>query len=66
VLLFIVVYGIFPFLQSTKSDKFYALLCDDNPQKYWKAVGATGLSTDFKNLVESMLNIDPNKRPTIE
>ena len=40
-------------------------MSEKTQRKYWKAVGASKYSDDFKNLVASMISYDPKKRPTI-
>ena len=37
-----------------------------NSDYYWKIMGLTGLSLEFKKLFIRMVAYDPNERPTIE
>jgi len=65
VILFIIVMGIFPFQEAVKDDYYYKLLLSGKKEKYWKKTGGDSLSSEFKYLIESMVNYDPVKRPTI-
>jgi len=51
VILFIVVQGIFPFKEAKKEEYFYNLIMAGKHEKYWKKVGGTDLSDDFKDLI---------------
>jgi serine/threonine protein kinase len=51
VILFIVVQGIFPFKEAKKEEYFYNLITAGKHEKYWKKVGGTDLSDDFKDLI---------------
>ena len=66
VILFIIVQGIFPFKEAKKDEYFYNLLINGRIEHYWKKVGGERLSPEFKDLILSMFNYDPKKRPTIE
>jgi len=66
VILFIIVMGIFPFQEALSDDYYYKLLLTGKKEKYWKKTGGSGLSIEFKNLIESMISHDPSKRPTIK
>ena len=61
VILFIIVVGNFPFQVASKTDDYYKLLVTGSAikKRYWKAVRGSHLSDDFKNLLISMLHIDP-------
>lgn len=66
VILFVLVVGIFPFMESRSSDYFYNLLMTGQTDLYWQKVNGTHLSADFKDLIEKMLSYDANRRPTID
>jgi len=66
VILFIIVMGIFPFQEAKADDYYYKLLLSGKKDKYWKKTGGDGLSSEFKDLIESMLSYDPSKRPNIK
>lgn len=66
VILFIIVMGIFPFQEAKDDDYYYNLLCSGKKEKYWRKTGGDSLSKEFKDLIERMLNVNPNKRPTIQ
>lgn len=51
VILFIIVQGIFPFKEAKKDEYFYNLILTGKLETYWKKVGGTKLSDDFKDLV---------------
>jgi serine/threonine protein kinase len=66
VILFIIVQGIFPFKEAKKDEHFYSLIMAGKLDAYWKKVGGTKLSADFKDLILKMLSYDPKKRPTVD
>lgn len=68
VILFIIVVGNFPFQSAKLSDEYYNLLVKGSSEKkrYWKAVRGSHLSDDFKQLLISMLNNDPTRRPSVK
>ena len=64
VVLFIIVQGIFPFT-GAKQDEYYNLIKKGQYNSYWKKVGGTHLSNEFKNLFVKMVSYDPAKRPSV-
>jgi len=58
--------GIFPFQEAVSDDYYYKLLCTGKKEKYWRKIGGDKLSPEFKDLMERMLNYNPDKRPTIK
>lgn len=66
VILFIIVQGIFPFKEAKKDEYFYNLLLTGKYETYWKKVGGTGLSADFKDLMIKIFSRDGSKRPSVE
>lgn len=48
-------------------DKYYKYIQDNNIDKYWEEIGVStmNLKKDFKNLCSSMINSNPDERPTI-
>lgn len=66
VILFVLVVGIFPFMEGRSSDFFYNLLLTGQLDLYWQRVNGTHLSAEFKDLAQRMFSYDPNMRPTID
>lgn len=64
--MFIIVCGIFPFQEARLDDYYYKLLAAGKNEKYWKKTGGEALSHDFKDLMQKMLNYQPEQRPTVE
>ena len=64
VILFVIVNGIFPFKEASRTDPYYNLLKQGRHDKYWFKVGLSGLSQDFKTLILKMLAPDPADRPS--
>jgi len=65
VVIFIIVQGTFPFKEAKSTDKYYDCLLTDQP-KYFKSIGAAGLSANFKDLVVKCFAPEGKNRPTIE
>lgn len=65
VILFIIVQGIFPFKEARLEEYFYNLITTGQTDLYFSKVSAGYLSPEFKDLVLSLFNYDPEKRPTI-
>ena len=71
VLLFVLLIGIKPFptaeifYHGRKVKQLYRYIVT-NSDYYWKIMGLTGLSLEFKKLFIRMVAYDPNERPTIE
>ena len=63
VILFIIVEGKFPFNSSLTSDPYYKLLKEGRNSVFWKD---SLVSAEFKNLIERMVNYNPNIRPSLE
>lgn len=61
-----------PFTRAETSDPFYRLICGNRADLFWKAHsknkpnGAEFFSEEFKNLITSMLALNPAQRLTIE
>ena len=66
VVIFSIVHGIFPFQQATKDDPYYKLFCNGEFEAYWSKLNGENLSSDFKNLMELILNRNPKLRPTLD
>lgn len=64
VILFVIVHGIFPFT-GAKQDEYYSLIKKGLLNSYWKKVGGTHLSDEFKDLFIKMVSYDPAKRPSV-
>merc|ERR1712227_342053 len=54
VILFIIVQGTFPFKEAKKDEYYYNLLYTGQLDQYWKKVGGTNLSDEFKDLILKM------------
>lgn len=66
VILFTLVFGIFPFQDASKNDKYYKLLMSGNPESYWAAIGVSGAPLELQDLLFKMLSANPNDRPTLK
>jgi len=66
VILFIIVQCLFPFAEARDDDYYYKLIRTGQLEKYWEKTNGANLSPEFKDLILSMVNHDPSKRPTIE
>lgn len=58
VILYIIVHGIFPFREAKPEEFYFKLLTDGKFDLYWKKVGGTHLSKEFRSLMQSIFNID--------
>jgi serine/threonine protein kinase len=65
VILFIIVHGIFPFKEARTEEYFYNLLQTNQTDLYFTKVNGQSLSSEFKDLILSLFNYDPEKRPCI-
>lgn len=80
IVLFSMVLGHMPFGKAVDHDPYYKYLGQKNTQKFWKAHQDATLeicanekpviwfkepSSDYKHLIEKMMDPDPNKRPSI-
>ena len=66
VILFIIVNGIFPFKEAKRDEYFYKMLLKGQYDLYWKKVGGTHLSQEFKSLMQRFFSVDGKDRPTLE
>lgn len=66
VILFIIVNGIFPFKEATNSDIYYQLIMQGSLEAYWKRVGVTEVSWEFKDLIIKMLSPNGSERPSFD
>jgi len=66
VILFIIVQGIFPFKEAKKDEYFYNLLLQGKVDHYWKKVGGSTLSPEFKDLILKCFSYDGKMRPTLD
>ncbi len=64
VILFVIVLGIFPFTGGNQ-DEYYNLIKKGFYESYWKKVGGTHLSYEFKDLFIKMVCYDPSKRLSV-
>lgn len=71
IILFILVAQHPPFTTAQPQDPFYRCLAANRADIFWrthcknKAGGENFFSKEFKSLVESMLQLDPNHRPSM-
>ena len=67
VIIFLIVQGNFPFnLSDADSDYYFSLLCKGKLDLYWEETKADRLSDNFKDLMQKIFSVDPDKRPTLE
>ena len=68
VVLILLVIGKFGFIKASIEDKFYNYIKKNNFEKYWEILSNQfpQTSQEFKNLYQSMVNYNPDKRPTIQ
>lgn len=72
IILFIMITQHPPFTRAETSDPFYRLLCANRADLFWKAHsknkpgGADFFSEDFKNMITTMLSLNPTQRPSVE
>eukprot|EP00331_Platyophrya_macrostoma_P004183 CAMPEP_0176420778 /NCGR_PEP_ID=MMETSP0127-20121128/8794_1 /TAXON_ID=938130 /ORGANISM="Platyophrya macrostoma, Strain WH" /LENGTH=441 /DNA_ID=CAMNT_0017801409 /DNA_START=154 /DNA_END=1479 /DNA_ORIENTATION=- len=70
IILFIMVSGTPPFLKAEPKDSYYKLICVNRHSMFWdahekskeKPSGKNFFSDDFRNLMNSMLSLDPAQR----
>jgi serine/threonine protein kinase len=55
VILFVVTHGIFPFKEARPQEYFFNLLMTGQHSLYFNKVNGTGLSSEFKDLMISLL-----------
>lgn len=65
VILFVVTHGIFPFKEARAQEYFFNLLMTGQHTLYFNKVNGNNLSSEFKDLMISLLQYDANKRPTV-
>ena len=65
VVLFTLVVGHFPFMQASRTDKFYSLIREDRKEEYFIKARAEHLSPEFKDLFYALANPNPSKRLTL-
>ena len=65
VILFKLIFGLFPFKDASKNDKYYKLLMHGDSESYWDACGISGVSPELENLLFKMLSADPKDRPSL-
>lgn len=66
IILFVMVSQRAPFDTATPTDKFYRCLAANRADLFWKAHAKTGtFSDELKDLIQSMLQLDPLLRPSI-
>ena len=66
VLLFVITIGKFPFEMATYSDDKYKFIIKGNFAKFWEFFQDVEISEEFKDLINSLINITPSKRLSCE
>ena len=66
VVAFILVLGEFPFENPSRNDPCYTFISEEKWEKYWNSVNSDFVSKEFKEMFQSMVAEQPEKRPTIE
>ena len=64
-ILFAMVLGRFPYVEASMKDAFYKSLSLGKYDAYWRYFGkgvSKPLSAEFKDLIQSLLQVDPAKR----
>lgn len=65
VILFTVIFGIFPFQDACSSDKYYKLIMAGDAETYWKTTGISNVPKELEDLIFKIFSPDPQNRPTI-
>ena len=67
VMLLATVRGVFPFLESSRSDPWFELLVKEKYEEYFSKIDEENrLSEEFKDLVVSMLRENGSERPNVD
>jgi len=66
VILFSIVHGTFPFMEATKTDKFYSLLLSGDFESYFAKIKGDEISHDFKDLFLGLVSYRGEYRPTLQ
>ena len=66
VVAFILVLGEFPFENPSRNDPCYTFISEEKWEKYWNSVNSDFVSKEFKEMFQSMVAEQREKRPTIE
>jgi serine/threonine protein kinase len=66
VLLFVITIGKFPFDSATYSDDKYKFIIKGRYNKFWEFFKDINISDEFKDLINNLLNLTPNKRLSID
>lgn len=66
VVLFSIMYGIFPFKNATEDDQFFKFISAGDNEEYWESVGIEDSHDDLQDLLMKMLSPDPSDRPSIQ
>lgn len=66
VIVYIIVHGIFPFKEASKSDHYYNMIASGQAEKYWEKVCGDELTDDFKDLMTKMFHKNGLNRPTVK
>ena len=66
VVLFIIVKGNFPFVESKPEDHYYQLINKKLFNLYWNSIKAEDLSDEFKDLFQNLINPNQEERLSLE
>ena len=65
VLLFVITIGAFPFESTTYSDEKYKFIIKGRYRQFWEFFNDIDTSEEFKDLINSLLSLNPSKRLSI-
>ena len=66
VLLFVITIGEFPFESATYSDEKYKYIIKGRFRQFWEFFNCVDISEEFKNLINSLISLNPAKRLSID
>ena len=66
VFLFVITIGQFPFEKTTYSDEKYKHIIKGRFSKFWEFFNYIDISDEFKDLINSLINLNPSKRLAID
>lgn len=66
VFLFVLVLGCFPYTDYRLSERRYFYIVNNDFDSFWSCFPQYNLSYEFKDLITKLINIDPNKRLSID
>ena len=66
VLLFVITIGEFPFEKATYSDEKYKFVIKGHFDRFWKFFNHIDVSDEFRDLINSLISLNPSKRLTTD